>query len=246
MVLALLALASLITVLQRMLTVRRQALAGATSATSSARDGLSVRPGLSAIADSDRGRPGGLDAVRGCPSAPAYGALRPRPRDLTHARGGRAGRAAPEPTTRRVRPDLDPAALDQLVARRAAVLPALLVRRVPAARTPRARADRSSGPACDGDGPVRAELAAGRPVLLPRPPRQLGHWPAPGAPITSVPSTPSPSGSSPRRCMPSSSSFRESLGMRILPLTGGGNVIGAPPRGHFASRSSCRCSPTVT
>ena len=39
--------------------------------------------------------------------------------------------------------------------------------------------------------------------------------------------------------------FRESLGMPILPLTGGGDVF-ALLRGRRASRCSCRCSPTAT
>ena len=40
--------------------------------------------------------------------------------------------------------------------------------------------------------------------------------------------------------------FRESLGMTILPLTGGGDVF-AQLRAHLtAPGASCRCSPTAT
>ncbi len=84
----------------------------------------------------------------------------------------------------------------------------------------------------EGDGPVRAELAAGRPVVCFL--GHLGNWDLAGAwgttaigPVVTVAER-----LEPEEVYAEFLAFRESLGMTILPLTGGGDVF-AQLRGHL-------------
>ena len=85
----------------------------------------------------------------------------------------------------------------------------------------------------EGDGAVRAELAAGRPVVCFL--GHLGNWDMAGAwgtrelgPVVTVAER-----LKPEEVYAEFLAFRESLGMTILPLTGGGDVF-AQLRGHLA------------
>jgi KDO2-lipid IV(A) lauroyltransferase len=85
----------------------------------------------------------------------------------------------------------------------------------------------------EGDAPVRAELAAGRPVVCFL--GHLGNWDLAGAwgtreigPVVTVAER-----LRPEEVYAEFLAFRESLGMTILPLTGGGDVF-AQLRGHLA------------
>jgi KDO2-lipid IV(A) lauroyltransferase len=85
----------------------------------------------------------------------------------------------------------------------------------------------------EGDAPVRAELAAGRPVLCFL--GHLGNWDLAGAwgtrelgPVVTVAER-----LKPEEVYAEFLAFRESLGMTILPLTGAGDVF-AQLRGHLA------------
>lgn len=84
----------------------------------------------------------------------------------------------------------------------------------------------------EGDGPVRAELAEGRPVVCFL--GHLGNWDLAGAwgtrelaPVVTVAER-----LKPEEVYAEFLAFRESLGMTILPLTGGGDVFGEL-RGHL-------------
>ena len=115
----------------------------------------------------------GWFAVRRVPGRVAYRAF-DLIADVSWRRGGRSVQRL-RSNYARVRPELGPGRARRPGPRGHALLPALLVRRVPAA---------GRGPAgagaqtirTEGDGPVREQLATGRRRhLLPRPPGQLGH-----------------------------------------------------------------------
>lgn len=124
-----------------------------------------------------------------------------------------------------VRPELDQAALEDLV--RAGVRSYLRywceAFRLPA-MTP---AEVMARVRIEGDGPVRAELAAGRPVLCFL--GHLGNWDLAGAwgtldlgPVVTVAER-----LKPEAVFQEFLAYRQSLGMTILPLTGGADVFPA-------------------
>lgn len=163
----------------------------------------------------------GWAAVRALPERAAY-ALFDRIADATLARGGR-GVSRLRANYARVRPDLDPAQLDALVR---AGMRAYLRYYCEAFRLPgmsHAEVDRKVR--VEGDGPVRAEFAAGRPVLAFL--GHLGNWDLAGAwgtralaPVVTVAER-----LEPEEVYAEFLAFREGLGMTILPLTGGGDVF---------------------
>ncbi|WP_427385381.1 phosphatidylinositol mannoside acyltransferase [Janibacter sp. G56] len=173
----------------------------------------------------DRVTAGGFRAgwalVRTLPE-PVAGALFDRAADVVTRRGGK-GVTRMRSNYARVRPELDDAALDALVRdgmRRylryfgeAFRLPAM------------SRAHIDARVRVVGDGPVRAELAAGRPVLCFL--GHLGNWDLAGAwgtralgPVVTVAER-----LEPEELFRDFLAFREGLGMTILPLTGGGDVF---------------------
>jgi KDO2-lipid IV(A) lauroyltransferase len=142
--------------------------------------------------------------------------------DLATARGG-SGVERMRANYGRVRPELDAAALDALVK---AGMRSYLRYYCEAFRLP----DRSPAELRDavrvlGDGPVRHEIAAGRPVIAFL--GHLGNWDLAGAwgavelaPVVTVAER-----LKPEEVFEEFLAFRESLGMTILPLTGAGNVF---------------------
>ena len=168
----------------------------------------------------------GWGAVRLMPERAAY-ALFDRIADVTVARGGAARMRS---NYAKVRPDLDDTALDAMVRdgmRR------YLRYYCEAFRLPdRSADDVAASVRVEGDGPVRAELAAGRPVVCFL--GHLGNWDLAGAwgttdlaPVVTVAER-----LEPEEVYAEFLAFRESLGMTILPLTGGGDVF-AQLRGHL-------------
>jgi KDO2-lipid IV(A) lauroyltransferase len=149
--------------------------------------------------------------------------------DLTVARGG-TGVQRLRANYARVRPELDDAALDALVR---AGMRSYLRYYCEAFRLPdRSPAEIAASVRVEGDGPVRAELAAGRPVVCFL--GHLGNWDLAGAwgtrelaPVVTVAER-----LKPEEVYAEFLAFRESLGMTILPLTGGGDVF-AQLRGHL-------------
>lgn len=180
-------------------------------------------PGVAAIADAVTAQSfrAGWAVVRRLPERTAY-ALFEAAADLTHARGG-TGVQRLRANYARVRPDLDDPGLDALVK---AGLRSYLRYWCDAFRLPNLAPDQIRARVrCEGDGPVRAELAAGRPVVAFL--GHMGNWDMAGAwctvdlgPVVTVAER-----LEPEEVYAEFLAFRERLGMRILPLTGGGNVM---------------------
>ena len=180
-------------------------------------------PGVSAIADAvtSGGFRAGWSIVRWLPERTAY-TMFEAAADLTHARGGK-GVERLRSNYARVRPELDDAALDRLVRDG---MRSYLRYWCDAFRLPNLTPDQiRERVRCEGDGPVRADLAAGRPVLAFL--GHMGNWDMAGAwctvdlgPVVTVAER-----LKPEEVYAEFLAFRESLGMRILPLTGGGNVM---------------------
>ena len=172
----------------------------------------------------------GWATVRRLPERAAYAAF-DRVADLTVARGGK-GVQRLRSNYARVRPELDDAALDALVR---AGMRSYMRYYCEAFRLPdRSRAGIEAQVVVHGDAPVRAELAAGRPVVCFL--GHLGNWDIAGAwgtraiaPVVTVAER-----LEPEEVFTEFLEFRESLGMTILPLTGGGDVF-AQLRGHLAA-----------
>ena len=149
--------------------------------------------------------------------------------DLTTARGGK-GVQRLRSNYARVRPELSSRDLDALVREG---MRSYLRYYCEAFRLPdRSAADVAASVRVEGDGPVRAELAAGRPVVCFL--GHLGNWDLAGAwgttdiaPVVTVAER-----LEPEVVYAVFLAFRESLGMTILPLTGGGDVF-AQLRGHL-------------
>jgi KDO2-lipid IV(A) lauroyltransferase len=170
----------------------------------------------------------GWGTVRRLPERTAHAAF-DRIADLTTARGGK-GVQRLRSNYARVRPELDEAALDALVREG---MRSYLRYYCEAFRLPdRSKADIAASVRVEGDGPVRAELAAGRPVVCFL--GHLGNWDLAGAwgttelaRVVTVAER-----LEPEEVYAEFLAFRESLGMTILPLTGGGDVF-AQLRGHL-------------
>jgi lauroyl/myristoyl acyltransferase len=171
----------------------------------------------------------GWATVRRLPERAAYAAF-DRVADLTVARGGK-GVQRLRSNYARVRPELDDRGLDALVK---AGMRSYMRYYCEAFRLPdRSRAGIEAQVVVHGDGPVRAELAEGRPVVCFL--GHLGNWDIAGAwgtraiaPVVTVAER-----LEPEEVFTEFLEFRESLGMTILPLTGGGDVF-AQLRGHLA------------
>lgn len=169
----------------------------------------------------------GWGAVRRLPERAAY-ALFDRIADLATARGGSGVRRL-RSNYARVRPELGDAELDALVRRG---MRSYMRYYCEAFRLPdRSRDDLDRGVRVVGDAAVRAELAAGRPVICFL--GHLGNWDTAGAwgtrelaPVVTVAER-----LEPEEVYAEFLAFRESLGMTILPLTGGGDVF-AQLRSH--------------
>ncbi|KQU68761.1 lipid A biosynthesis acyltransferase [Phycicoccus sp. Root563] len=172
----------------------------------------------------------GWGTVRRLPERAAYAAF-DRIADLTVARGGK-GVERLRSNYAKARPELDDRALDALVR---AGMRSYLRYYCEAFRLPdRSTADIAGQVRVVGDAPVRAELGAGRPVVCFL--GHLGNWDLAGAwgtkalgPVVTVAER-----LEPEEVYAEFLEFRESLGMTILPLTGGGDVF-AQLRGHLAS-----------
>ena len=170
----------------------------------------------------------GWGTVRRLPERVAYAAF-DRIADVTVARGGKGGQRL-RSTYAKARPELDAAALDDLVR---AGMRSYLRYYCEAFRLPDRSADEvAASVRVEGDGPVRAELAAGRPVVCFL--GHLGNWDLAGAwgtralgHVVTVAER-----LEPEEVYAEFLAFRESLGMTILPLTGGGDVF-AQLRGHL-------------
>lgn len=170
----------------------------------------------------------GWGTVRRLPERAAYTVFE-QIADLTTARRGK-GVQRLRSNYARVRPELDDAALDTLVREG---MRSYLRYYCEAFRLPDRSADEvAAAVRVVGDGPVRAELAAGRPVVCFL--GHLGNWDLAGAwgttaiaPVVTVAER-----LEPEEVYAEFLAFRESLGMTILPLTGGGDVF-AQLRGHL-------------
>ena len=170
----------------------------------------------------------GWGSVRRLPERTAYTVFE-QLADLTVARGG-TGVQRFRHNYARVRPELDDAELDALVREG---MRSYLRYYCEAFRLPdRTREEIDDAVRVEGDGPVRAELAAGRPVVCFL--GHLGNWDLAGAwgaralgPVVTVAER-----LKPEEVYAEFLAFRESLGMTILPLTGGGDVF-AQLRGHL-------------
>jgi KDO2-lipid IV(A) lauroyltransferase len=166
--------------------------------------------------------------VRRLPERAAHG-LFDRVADVATARGGPGVRRL-RSNYARVRPDLGDAELDALVR---AGMRSYMRYYCEAFRLPdRTRQELADGVRVEGDAPLRAELAAGRPVVCFL--GHLGNWDAAGAwgtrelaPVVTVAER-----LKPEEVYAEFLAFRESLGMTILPLTGGGDVF-AQLRSHL-------------
>ncbi len=163
----------------------------------------------------------GWSAVRRLPGRAAYG-LFDRIADVTVARDG-AGVRRLRANYARVRPELDADALDALVR---AGMRSYLRYYCDAFRLPdRSRAEIAAAVRMVDDAALRAELAAGRPVLCFL--GHMGNWDLAGAfgtvelghVITVAERL------RPEEVYAEFLAFRESLGMTILPLTGGADVF---------------------
>ncbi len=171
----------------------------------------------------------GWAAVRRLPERTAH-TIFEQIADLTVARGGK-GVERLRSNYATVRPDLSEDELDQLVRDG---MRSYMRYYCEAFRLPdRSMADISDAVRVVGDGPVRAELADGRPVVCFL--GHLGNWDLAGAwgarelgPVVTVAER-----LKPEEVYAEFLAFRESLGMTILPLTGGGDVF-AQLRGHLS------------
>jgi KDO2-lipid IV(A) lauroyltransferase len=172
----------------------------------------------------------GWGTVRRLPERAAYAAF-DQLADVTVARGGK-GVQRLRSNYALVRPELSDGELDALVR---AGMRSYLRYYCEAFRLPdRSHEEIRAAVRVEGDAPVRGELAAGRPALCFL--GHLGNWDLAGAwgarelgPVVTVA----------ERLKPESVyaeflAFRESLGMTILPLTGGGDVF-AELRSHLTS-----------
>jgi KDO2-lipid IV(A) lauroyltransferase len=172
----------------------------------------------------------GWGAVRRLPERAAYG-LFDRLADAATARGGTGVRRL-RANYARVRPELGPAELDALVR---AGMRSYMRYYCEAFRLPDRSADEiARGVRVEGDAAIRAELAAGRPVVCFL--GHMGNWDTAGAwgsrelgPVVTVAER-----LKPEEVYADFLAFRESLGMTILPLTGGGDVF-AQLRSHLTS-----------
>ncbi len=162
---------------------------------------------------------GGWVAVRRMPAGAAY-AMFERIADLQARRGG-TGIERLRANYARVRPELDDAALELLVrdGMRSYLRYFCDAFRLPD-RTP---AELAEAVRAEGDGPVREDLAAGHSAVVFV--AHLGNWDVAGAwsashlaPVTSVAER-----LKPEAIFREFLSFRERLGMKIHPLTGGPN-----------------------
>ncbi|MFC8503254.1 phosphatidylinositol mannoside acyltransferase [Pedococcus sp. NPDC057267] len=171
----------------------------------------------------------GWGAVRRLPERTAYTAF-DRIADLTVARGGK-GVQRLRSNYAKVRPELSEPELDALVR---AGMRSYMRYYCEAFRLPdRTQAELAASVRVVGDAPVRAEIEAGRPVVCFL--GHLGNWDLAGAwgtraiaPVVTVAER-----LKPEEVYAEFLAFRESLGMTILPLTGGGDVF-AQLRGHLA------------
>ncbi len=171
----------------------------------------------------------GWGFVRRLPERSAYAAF-DRMADFTVRRGGKGVRRL-RSNYARARPELDDAALDDLVR---AGMRSYLRYYCEAFRLPDRTPDQiAASVRVVGDGPVRAELEAGRPVVCFL--GHLGNWDVAGAwgtralaPVVTVAER-----LEPEVVYAEFLAFRESLGMTILPLTGGGDVF-AQLRGYLS------------
>lgn len=170
----------------------------------------------------------GWSAVRRLPERAAYG-LFERLADLTTARNG-VGVQRLRSNYARVRPDLGPEALEALVRDG---MRSYLRYYCEAFRLPDRTAEEIRGSVrVLGDDAVRAELASGQAVVCFL--GHMGNWDIAGAwgardlgPVVTVVER-----LKPEEVYAEFLAFRESLGMTILPLTGGGDVF-AQLRGHL-------------
>jgi phosphatidylinositol dimannoside acyltransferase len=150
--------------------------------------------------------------------------------DMTVSRGGK-GVQRLRSNYAMVRPELSASELDQLVRRG---MRSYLRYYCEAFRLPdRSMDELREAVRVEGDAPVRAELADGRPVVCFL--GHLGNWDLAGAwgtreiaPVVTVAER-----LKPEEVYAEFLAFRESLGMTILPLTGGGDVF-AQLRAHLA------------
>lgn len=150
--------------------------------------------------------------------------------DLTVSRGGR-GVQRLRSNYARVRPELGGRELDELVREG---MRSYMRYYCEAFRLPdRSRAEIEAAVRVENDAPVRAEIAAGRPVVCFL--GHLGNWDLAGAwgtraiaPVVTVAER-----LKPEEVYAEFLAFRESLGMTILPLTGGGDVF-AQLRAHLS------------
>ena len=171
----------------------------------------------------------GWGTVRRLPERTAYTVFE-QVADLTVARGGK-GVQRLRSNYARVRPELGARELDSLVKEG---MRSYLRYYCEAFRLPdRTQAELEASVRVVGDAPVRAEIAAGRPVVCFL--GHLGNWDLAGAwgtraiaPVVTVAER-----LKPEEVYAEFLAFRESLGMTILPLTGGGDVF-AQLRGHLA------------
>jgi phosphatidylinositol dimannoside acyltransferase len=170
----------------------------------------------------------GWSAIRRLPERAAH-TLFAQLADLTTSRDAK-GVQRLRANYARVRPELDKAALDELVRDG---MRSYMRYYCEAFRLPdRSERQINASVRVVGDGPVRAELAAGRPVVCFL--GHLGNWDLAGAwgtralgPVVTVAER-----LKPEEVYAEFLAFRESLGMTILPLTGGGDVF-AQLRGHL-------------
>jgi KDO2-lipid IV(A) lauroyltransferase len=170
----------------------------------------------------------GWSTVRRLPERTAYTVFE-QLADLTVSRGGKGVRRL-RSNYAMVRPELSEAELDDLVR---AGMRSYLRYYCEAFRLPdRTPEELRDAVRVEGDVPVRAELAAGRPVICFL--GHLGNWDLAGAwgtrelaPVVTVAER-----LKPEEVYAEFLAFRESLGMTILPLTGGGDVF-AQLRGHL-------------
>ena len=175
----------------------------------------------------------GWRVVRRLPARAAYGAF-DRVADLQVRRGGK-GVTRLRANYARVRPELDDRALEVLVR---AGMRSYLRYFCEAFRLPdRSRQELARAVRTIGDEPIRAQLASGRSVVVFL--GHMGNWDVAGAWSTShlAPVTTIAERLEPEQVFREFLSFREGLGITILPLTGGPDpftgLLAAVARGDF-------------